>query len=299
MPSHVHGDLARTHGNAWALPGSKFRTAEKIVIAYFLYLALLAMARALPVTRIALAFLAATVVAGAFWTATLHPKKWLRVLRDWLPLILILVGYWELQWFASDHWVRWQQTWLNWDRQILGAWGLRTAIEAFGPLIPALLEAAYLCVYAIPPFCVAALYVFGKPERVDRLLTTLFLGGFCAYALIPLFPAKSPRLAFPGSDLPNFGSFFRSVNVWILDRYDISTGVFPSGHVAVSLSSAFGLWRALPEKRGLSYFLFVMATMVYLATIYSRYHYAADGLASAAIAVIALIVSNLVSKWMD
>jgi hypothetical protein len=277
-------------------PLSGFRTAEKIVIAYFMYLAILAALRDLPLSRIALALLLPAAIAATIWTAILRPGKWSNLLRNWALLILILVGYWELQWFASDRLIPWQQTWLNWDRQVLGAWGLRAAIEAFGPVIPALLEVSYLCVYAIPPFCLAALYILGRRDRINSFLTTLFMGSFCAYALLPLFPVQSPRLVFAGSDLPHVGSAIGTLNVWLLYTFDISTSVFPSGHVAVALSSTLGLWRALPEKPGLSYFLFAVSTMVYLATIYSRYHYAADGLASVVIAVIAWGLSSLMEQ---
>jgi len=206
------------------------------------------------------------------------------------------VGYWELQWFASSRVLPWQQTWVIWDQHLLRDWGLQRAIEVFGPVIPTILETAYLLVYAIPPFCMAALYTAGGRDRASRLLTTLFLGCFSAYALLPFFPTTSPRLAFPVSDLPNFGSLPHTLNLWLLDRFDISTSVFPSGHVTVAFSSAFGLWRALPEKRWLSYCLLVLSMMVYIATIYSRYHYAVDGLAGAGIAMLAWCTSEWVER---
>ena len=53
--------------------------------------------------------------------------------------------------------------------------------------------------------------------------------------------------------------------------------MFPSGHVAVAFSSAFGMLRALPEVRWAGIGLTVYASLVFLATIYGRYHYAGDG----------------------
>jgi membrane-associated phospholipid phosphatase len=271
------------------------RSGEKVLIAYFVYTALLTLARPVAPARTAMAWSLVAAVSGLAWAASRNPRGLPGVLRDWLPLGLILGGYWELQWFASSHSVLWQQTWLEWDRSLLGAWGLRSAIEALGGTIPSLLEGVYLCLYLIPPFCMALLYLSGRRDRIDRFLTTLFLGGFCAYALLPLFPVQSPRVAFPGADLPNFEGVYRSANVWLLNHFDISTSVFPSGHVAVAFSSAFGLRRALPEKPWLSLFLLAVSTMVYIATIYARYHYAVDGLAGAAIAVAAWRSSN----WIE
>jgi membrane-associated phospholipid phosphatase len=56
--------------------------------------------------------------------------------------------------------------------------------------------------------------------------------------------------------------------------------VFPSGHVAVGFSAAFAMWLAVPAHRGLGWTLLAGAVVVWITTIYGRYHYAADGLAS-------------------
>jgi membrane-associated phospholipid phosphatase len=94
-------------------------------------------------------------------------------------------------------------------------------------------------------------------------------------------------LAFPNQDLPHAASLWRHINVWLLDHCDISTSVFPSGHVAVAFSSAFGLLRAIPERRWVWLSFLAAAVVVFTATIYGRYHYAADGIASIAISVVA------------
>ena len=114
---------------------------------------------------------------------------------------------------------------------------------------------------------------------------TFALGTLLAYALLPYFPVESPRIVFAGQDLPNVGTIWHTVNVWILDRLDISTSVFPSGHVAVAFSSAFGMKRALPERPEFFIGFLFAAVLVFLATIYGRYHYAADGVASIVISL--------------
>jgi membrane-associated phospholipid phosphatase len=216
-----------------------------------------------------------------------------------LPLGLILPAYWQINWFGSSSWIAWQQTWLAWDRQILDGWKLRALVEALGPAIPTFLEAAYMCLYLLPTLAMGAIYLCGRRDRVDQFLTTLFLGVFTTYALLPHFPTNSPRLAFPGMDLPNYGGIFRAANVWVLNHLDISTSVFPSGHVSVAFSVAFGSLRALPEHRRLSVGFFTAATAVYVATIYGRYHYAVDGLASIVIACLAFWISPVVLEYLE
>ena len=69
---------------------------------------------------------------------------------------------------------------------------------------------------------------------------------------------------------------------------DISTSVFPSGHVGVAFSTALALLFSAPTRRGLFAIALAAAILVYLATVYGRYHYAMDGLASMAIVTLAL-----------
>jgi membrane-associated phospholipid phosphatase len=85
----------------------------------------------------------------------------------------------------------------------------------------------------------------------------------------------------------------RWLNVWILDHADIHTSVFPSGHVAVAWSAAFGLMTALPERKPAGAIMAGLATLVAAATIYGRYHYAVDAVASIAVSVAAWRIESL------
>lgn len=269
------------------------RSGERLALLYFAYTALLAVSRSLTGPKIALSCLLPLIIWGAAEGETRFGSRVSNLLRDWVPMGLILVAYWQMEWFATDLRSPLQQVWIGWDRTLLNDWHFRAIIESMGAAIPTLLEGVYLFLYCVPPASMAVLYLCRRRIRVDRYLTTLFLGTFLAYGLLPYFHTISPRVAFPGVDLPNYSSIFRIINVYVLDHLDITTSVFPSGHVAVAFSSAFGLLRALPERRRVWSIAFLVATIVYFATIYSRYHYAADGLASIAIAVVAWRMSAL------
>ena len=94
-------------------------------------------------------------------------------------------------------------------------------------------------------------------------------------------------------------TLFRHVNLWILQSCDIRTSVFPSGHVAVGFSAAFALLLVLPEKRWIGYSFVGLALLVWINTIYGRYHYAADGLMSIAISALAVALSCAVFPWLS
>lgn len=271
---------------------ARLRAGERVAVVFFVYLTGLACVRQIGFLQIfALLAIAGAIFAGGSWE-TARSSALTRVVRDWLSMGLILAAYWSVGWFASPPLVIRQEQWLGWDRVILNDWGLRAGVESLGRVIPSLLELLYLLLYAVPPICICAIYWVGGRVRVHAFLFTLLLGTCSAYALLPLFPVHGPHVVYPLLDLPNQMGIGRSLNVWILDNMDIPTSVFPSGHVAVAFSAAFGMLRAVRRHPRLWAPVFGVAILVYVATVYCRYHYAVDGLASIAVAGAAWIATN-------
>lgn len=257
-------------------------THERIALVFFIYAAGLALARGIAAPQRAALVVLPFVLVAAWRVESMATRDWSRILRQWLSLGLILVAYWSIGCFVSGKLLDVQAVLIGWDRKVLAA--MRPAVESLGCVIPFLLEFVYLLLYAIPPICLAALYFCRAPKRAPAFLRVLFLGTLTAYGMLPFFPVSSPYFAFPLVDLPTYSSAVRELNTWLLARLDIDTSVFPSGHVAVAFSTAFGMRAALPERRSLWLAAFGAAAIVYAATIYGRYHYAVDGLASICIA---------------
>jgi len=213
-----------------------------------------------------------------------RPRLILEVIRDWLPLGMVLLAYREMGWFALPHeWTLLESRWVVWDRLVLGHGG-RTIIESLGPVVPSVLEIAYAVVYALPPFALAVMYLSGRRDKADRFLTIVLLSVLLCYAQLPFWPSEPPRVVFAGMDLPSYSTVFRRFNLWMLGNYGIHTSVFPSAHVAGALSTAFGFRLAMPEDKRLYRSLFVIAVLIAIATIYGRYHYLADATCGAVIA---------------
>jgi membrane-associated phospholipid phosphatase len=269
------------------------RRSEQVIGSYFLYVAALIVWRGRALSyRGALACL---IPAGLFSIAQIDRgpahRVW-SVVRDWVPAVLVLVAYWSIDWPATAHGSgTFETTLVGWDRVILNDRGLRAGIERFGALVPSVFEAAYLLLYALLPLIIAAFYARHERQRLDDFLFPFLLGTLATYALLPHFPSQGPRFAFPGQDLPGIDTLLHRVNIWVLDHGDIRSSVFPSGHVAVGFSAAFAMWLAVPSHRGLGWTLLAGAVVVWITTIYGRYHYAGDGLASLVVtgASIALI----------
>lgn len=273
------------------------RPAEWAIAAFFVYSAVIAMI--LPVaanvrSRVLLSNVAVILVLSllAWWDRERRSVAF-TVIRDWLPLSMILLAYREMGWFALPHHGHALESyWVAWDRLVLRG-GVKAAIEALGPLLPSVLEIAYALVYALAPFSLAVLYLYRRRDRVDRFLLVFTVGVLLCYAQFPFWPSQPPRLLFFGQDAPSFDTIFRRFNWWMLGNYGIYTSVFPSAHVGAAFSAAFGMSQALPEHKWVSRFLFAMALLIAAATVYGRYHYLADALAGLLMASLAARITTL------
>lgn len=284
-PTLVRRAESRVHGGL-------LHASEYVLLIYFCYTAILASAWHLPSLLRALAILTPCALAALACWETRNGSKATGVFREWISPALVLFAYQEVNWFAKVHsgYVR-ENRWVVWDRLLLDRCHLRACIECLGPVFPFLLELSYLLVYAIPPVALGILYWSGKRSRVEKFLFTFLLGTLLAYALLPYFPSDPPRAAFPGRDLPSINTAPRWLNLWLLDRYDIRTSVFPSGHVTAAFSAAFGMLLAFPEKKRVGAILFALATAIAITTVYGRYHFAVDGLAGLCVSLAAAGIS--------
>jgi membrane-associated phospholipid phosphatase len=236
------------------------------------------------------------IAAVALGEAIDRRRGW-AIARDWLPVVFVLVAYWSVDGVALPHGdYEIENRIVRYDRQLLDNWGVRTAIESLGPLLPAILEAAYLGVYAVLPVTIAGFYARHERDRIDTFLLPFLVGTLAVYAVLPHYPSEAPRFVFDGIDIPPIHTLLRSLNVWILDHWDIQSSVLPSGHVAAGLSAALAMRMAVPEQPSLSWALFGLTLLVWVGAVYSRYHYAVDGLAAAAITVVAVGLLALGSR---
>ncbi len=269
------------------------RRTEWVIVVYLAYVA--ALARLLPVSgevRAATLWLNLAIIAAYLllaWADSLRQRPFLGAVRDWYPLVLLLLAYREMGWLAPrEHAYQLERVWIVWDRFLLHDLGLKRAIELAGPLLPALLEIAYTLVYAMPFLGLAALYASRRRQAADRFLFPFSLAVLGAYALFPYFPSEPPRTVFPGEDVPAYVTVFRRFNWSMLGNYGIHTSVFPSAHVSGAFSAAFALRRLLPDRPWVWRWMLLLAVLIATATVYGRYHYLADAAAGLALALAAM-----------
>ncbi len=272
-------------------PGA-LRSSEWFLIVYCSYVALISPKFPLPPhlawRPFAVGVLAAALMAAFAWGEAWEQRDVFAIARDWLAVALVLVAYREMDWFsmlAHDHHL--ELRWIEWDRAILYKAGMQRAIESLGPLLAGYLELCYLLVYAVGPFAVAVLYGQRRRDAVNQVLLVYLFGTLLSYALFPYFPSDPPRVIFGGSDAPHILTPIRQFNLWIVNGYGIHSSVFPSAHVSSAFSAAWALLLALPSRRRYGYAMLVYAVSVSIATVYGRYHYAADVAAGFGISLVA------------
>jgi membrane-associated phospholipid phosphatase len=259
----------------------KLRSAEWLLIIYFGYVAIIATRCSLPQPLVwrtlVLEVLVCTLFLALAYGEMHEHVEVFSIIRDWTAVALVLFAYREMNWFATlAPNFSLELKWEEWDRNILYQGGLQRMVEVLGALGPLYLEACYALVYAVAPFVVAILYLERRFTRVNSAVFLYLLGTLFAYALFPFFPSEPPRIVFAGDDLPNHFTWLRHLNLWLVNDYGIHSSVFPSAHVSSAFSAAWALFAFLPERKQFGWAMLIYAVSVAIATVYGRYHYAAD-----------------------
>ncbi len=263
----------------------RLRPAEWLLTIYFAYVALISLA--FPLQSNVRPFVVAILVPALLVAMSLGKGVAFSMARDWAAVAMVLVAYREMDWFSGlARNFRLELRWEEWDRTILYHGGLQRAIESLGLLGPVYLEVCYALVYAVGPFVVAIMYIEHRRSRLNGILLLYLLGTLFAYALFPYFPSDPPRVAFGGTDLPNIFTAVRRLNLWLVGDYGIHSSVFPSAHVSSAFAAAWALFAYLPERRRIGWGMLIYAVSVAVATVYGRYHYAADAVAGLAISLV-------------
>ncbi len=270
----------------------KLRNAEWVLIAFFAYiLALVPFFRDRPqmsyqpLIVLLLVSLLLCCLALAQETRFSHA---IGMIRDWVPMLLTLLAFRQMELFVPAQYnSAYELAWIRWDNLVLHQWGLKRAVESLGPVIPAYLELCYLLVYGLGTFCIIVLWVKMRREAVDRFYVILLAGTLLSYAMFPYFPSRPPRLAFPAVGFPVPHNIFRTFNLFLLRQATIHSAVFPSAHVSSAFAAAWAMFLVLPRRKGIAWGLVIYAISVAIATVYGRYHYAADALAGFGVSLIA------------
>lgn len=285
----------RLSGTIIAIGHYNVRSSEWVLAGFFTYVAFSATwFFGLRDPRVLKTWALAAVIVAIIQILKRFPKGGRSYTRDLAPVAYTLAAYREMDWFTpAVHAHRLERAWIVWDRRLLDDGHLRAAIESTGSLLPGFLELCYALVYAVALASLIAIFLNHSRDRVNLFWLAYLVGTLGVYALFPYFPSEPPRTAFPGADMPHITTAIREFNLFIVSGYGIHSSVFPSAHVSSALSAAWGLLAAIPKRRWIGWSMFAYGIVVAIATVYGRYHYAADGLAGIAMSLVALAVLKI------
>jgi len=128
---------------------------------------------------------------------------------------------------------------------------------------------------------------------INHFWTAALMAAFTCFLLFPFFPLTPPRELFHDLPGPRVAPLLRGLNHWILGRYAVGASLFPSAHVATVTAAALAIRTYLPRV-GMAFV--ILAGSIALATVYGRYHYAADALAGILVGLAAFLVSNRIHR---
>ncbi len=260
------------------------RTSEWVVVGYLLYLVLTAALLRAPAASARLVAVLAALTSGVVVSLARLGDGAVSVVRDWLPGIWVLVGYWmtgHLYRGPNQHLEGWLE---SIDLRLLARRGPprlpRAAREA--------LESAYLFCYPLVPTGIAVLYLARRAERADAYWTLVLVSAFAAYAVLPWAGTRPPR-ALPNTGRWNCadsggGGVCQRLNLAVLARGSIQVNTFPSGHAASSWAVAL----FMTTVPGVPWPVFVaVAGAIAAGAVIGRYHYLLDVLAGIGVALLA------------
>jgi membrane-associated phospholipid phosphatase len=289
----------------------RLRASEKVVLGYFAYASIAATAFQVAVSQ-GLTMAVLNIITGAVilefrsrGNGKVAPDRiqWLPAVRNWFPALMIVLAFREAGALClPDTNYQLDQVFEQWDLLLLHSRLVLGILRHGAPWIQHYLEFCYLLCYPMVPLGFGALLLgMRRRERrgsgvateraIDRFWTTILLAALATYALFPFFPSTPPRLLFHDLPGPAVAPLLRKVNLWIVGNYGIPSSVFPSGHVAAVTATALAVRAELPR---LGIVFLVLAASITAATVYGRYHYTADAVVGALIAIAAFFIAKRV-----
>jgi membrane-associated phospholipid phosphatase len=279
--------------------------AERIALAFFAYITVAALGFHLAAREFCL-IMTLNAVTFATLVALRRNRQsapWLAAAADLFPALLVLVAYRESGLLLTpDPSHHLDYVFIQWDRVLLQNQFVQAALQAATPWLQHYLELAYLLCYPLVPLGVAAVHFTTQRRAASEPATTpgqramddfwaaVLLATLFCYAVYPFFPLTPPRVLFGDVPGPRVDPLLRQWNFWLLDHYSVQACIFPSGHVAAATAVALAVRKHTPRLGALFMFL---AVSVAIATVYGRYHYAADAVAGMVVGVAAYKFSEL------
>jgi len=249
------------------------RSSEWIALLYFLYLATVCWLRPLPAARRFVMTGISLVLVAVIWFVAHRTPEYA---RDWAPFLYVSVAYYltgHLFVAPSLHLEAWL---LKWDHRWFG--DPTTSFSRWPSWLIAYLDVIYTLCFVLLPGGFAALALTGHSSEANRYWTMVLAADLGAFAPLSVFQTRPPWAIEKPAELA--ASRIHRLASYVVKNATTGVNTFPSGHVAVTIAVALGVFPSLPV---LGVVLLLCAVSIAVACVVGRYHYAADVLAGAAL----------------
>ena len=249
---------------------------EWIVCGFFAYLMVLSLRRPLAHPhRLRVLAIGAACVGLAVMLSQLRLSPVLQILREWIPAVYLLQGYWLCGLFFQRPMTVVEQRLIEIDHNLFRAFKVTKLLMRGPRVVLEYFEFTYLLAYPFVPVSFAlALWLGGRLE-VDSFWTSVLLAGYGAYGVLPWIQTRPPRAFERAGPLEGRGLFFRRLNTLVLRHASVQVNTFPSGHASVVVAAALAV---ATVDRGMGLICGGGAASITLATVLGRYHYAVDSI---------------------
>jgi membrane-associated phospholipid phosphatase len=249
------------------------RSAEWVACVYFVYLA--GVCWLVPLSRPRQLFI--TVASLATAAATIGAFAATPFIREWAPLVYILVGYFLTGRLFVAPSARLEQWLLGWDHRLLG--DPTTRFSRWPGWLVAYLDAVYTFCFLLLPAGLVVLKAGGRSDLANHYWTMVVAAELGAFASLSFFQTRPPWMVEPAPQLA--ARSVHHVASLLVQNVTIRANTFPSGHVAASFAIALAVAGAMPVAGGV---LFALAASIAVACVVGRYHYVVDVAAGLALA---------------
>jgi membrane-associated phospholipid phosphatase len=232
----------------------------------------------------------------------------LRYLHDWYVAPMVFVSFKELYFMIKPiHFGRdYDDLLIAIDRWMFGVDPTQWLAQFAHPWLTELLQIAYTSFFFLFILLGYEIYRRKSYDMFHFFLFTCVYGFFLSYLGYLFLPAAGPRFTLHdfsmlNSDLPGvlltrplrwFVNAGESVLMHVPNDVALAStqrDVFPSGHTMMTLVLMYLAGKAHARSRT---FIYVVGTLLIVATVYERYHYVIDLIGGAAFAVLCILTAR-------
>ncbi|HKZ21797.1 MAG TPA: phosphatase PAP2 family protein [candidate division Zixibacteria bacterium] len=224
-----------------------------------------------------------------------HASNWQKFIRYFYPMILFTFLYEETGSLVHLIFPKWFDYQINaLEKSVLGAYPTVWFEKIVSVPLNEVMMLSYFSYYFLFPILGIALYLKKEYKVFNQFLFTIAVAFYISYLGFLLYPVEGPRFALRDfHSLELKGPFFTPLAQWVINVGGIHGGCMPSSHVAVALVV---LVFAFKHHRRLFYLLSPFIFTLFVATVYSRFHYATDVVVGILVGFLAVWVTNKLDK---